>query len=100
MVNVSRFRSCVGKGEGGLIDERAGVKPREFCPAAVVVVQMTQFYSEDGGLQFVESAVDSGDFADVSLVPTIFAQRSHLPGKFGIVSNHCSAIAERSHIFC
>src|SRR6185436_2657415 len=59
---------------------------------------MAELDSQNGRLQFIEATVDPGNFADVSLFPTIFSQGTHAATKLFVIGCHRAPISECSEV--
>src|SRR6266508_1646405 len=74
------------------------VNSRDPSSPRVLFIQIFQLHAQDGGLQFVESRIEPGDVAHVSLAPAVLAQQSNSLSDFRVVRHDRAAIAQRAEI--
>ena len=78
--------------------ERASIMLRDFPAARIFFRQILQQNAKHGRLQFIETAVEAGNCAHVTVLPTILAQQPHLLRKARMIGDDSSSIAECAEI--
>ena len=72
---------------------------RDRATPGVPIVQAPEFYAQDGGLNFVEAAVDALDFVQVLDARAIISQDANAVGEVVAIGGDGSAIAQRAKFF-